>query len=42
MCLQCLPINKNKDQQHDSIKGKNKDDDSEKYEQVLGKSFNKT
>lgn len=40
MCLQCLPINKNKDQQlHDSTENKNKDADSEEYEQVLNKRF---
>lgn len=38
MCRQCLPINKNKDQQlHDSTESKNKDDDNEEYEQILNK-----
>ena len=40
MCLQCLPINKNNDQQlHDSKERKNKDGESEEYEQVLNKRF---
>lgn len=43
MCLQCLPINKNKEQQsHDSTENKNKDANIEEYEQVLTKGFNKT
>ncbi len=39
MCLQCLPINKNKDQHlHDPPENKNKDVDNEEYEQVLNKT----
>ncbi len=40
MCLQCLPITKNKDRHpHDSTERKNKDGDSEEYEQALNKRF---
>lgn len=40
MCLQCLPINKNKDRQlHESTEIKNKCADSEEDEQVLNKRF---
>ncbi len=40
MCLQCLPITINKDQQlHDSNKNKNELADKEEYEQVLNKKF---
>lgn len=43
MCLQCLPVSKNKDQRlHDSTENKNKDANIEEYEQVLTKGFNKT
>jgi hypothetical protein len=39
MCLQCIPINKNKDQQlHDFTESKSKDVDSEEYERVLNKT----
>ncbi len=39
MCLQCLSINKNKDQQlYDTTASKNKDVDSEESEQVLNKT----
>jgi len=39
MCLQCLPVNKNKDQRlHESTENKNKDIVIEEREQVLNKT----
>lgn len=39
MCLQCIPINKNKDQQmHDSTDSKNKNIVGEEREQILNKT----
>lgn len=40
MCLQCLTINKNKDQRlHESTENKNKDAGIEEHKQVLNKRF---
>ncbi len=37
MCQSCIPVNKNKEQ-HNLIESRNKDDVSEKHEQVLNKT----
>ena len=39
MCRQCIPINKNKEKKlYDPTENKNKDVDSEEYEQILNKT----